>query len=168
MGALSSTQLVFQKVIKMNALTIALAIIVGMHVFLDIFLRTVWPKWLAPKPNIKYEADHYFISESQAGHDILIFNTGRGKARDIDFYVEFKAPFKVVGVVSNPPGDNESGGVNTSNWHSHWKTLAPKNFISIRIMSEAKKSNPLSVFPLETKVSDKDRIISRMYAPSRV
>ena len=150
-----------------NIAIIALIVVI-VHVLFDIFWKAIWPKWLAPKPDIKYDADHYFISESQAAHDMLIFNTGRGKARDIDFYVEFKAPFKVIGVISNPPGDSQTVGVATSNWHSHWKTLSPKNFISIRILSEADKGNPLTVFPLETKVSDKDKIISRMYAPPQV
>lgn len=144
---------------------ITVLIVILLNILYDVFLHTIWPRWLAPKPDIKYDADHYFISDTQAGHDFVIYNNGRGTARQLDFYVEFRAPFKIITSTGLPQPKRETEGPEKSSWNAYWDTLAPKNFISVRIISEANKKDPTSVFPLETKFSDKDRIHNRIYAP---
>lgn len=132
--------------------------------FLANFVRDyIKPKFF--RADIRYSADNYFISNKLAAHDATIVNRGKGVAHNITYYIELKPPYMFTNSKSTPKGDMEDGGEAKRTYEVTWKKIAPQNFISIRTISEAKKEDPNSAFPLETKLSDKKRIIERMYTP---
>lgn len=145
-----------------------ITVVIAGIAFIGLLQRIFWnyiKPLLMPRPDIKYMADHYFVSNTEAAHDIVVFNAGKGTAHDIDYYMMLKSPFKILNSTSTPLGDKETNGKGSASYHSLWKTLPPQNFITTRILSEADKNNPNTVFPLETKLSDKKGILSRMYTP---
>ena len=121
------------------------------------------PKFL--RANIEYTADHYFISNKMAAHDAMIVNRGRGTAHNITYYLELKPPYKIIEYKSNPKGDKETQSTGKRVYEICWEKLPPQNFISVRVIGEADKKDPDSVFPIEIKLSDKKRILNRMYTP---
>lgn len=150
----------------MNGIVI-LSIVIASISFLG-FLANIIRDYIRPRfyrANIEYAADHYFITNNLASHDAVLVNRGKGVAHNIKYYIELKPSYKIIESKSNPKGDSETGGKGKRVVEFCWNSLAPDNFISVRVISSANKKKPDSVFPMETKLSDNKRILSRMYTP---
>ena len=147
-----------------DILSLVMSAIAMVGLILAVYLGLVRPA-IMPKPKIEVSSSNYFISDKEAGHDITIRNIGNGTAHDISYYIEFKSPYKIISSSIDPLPDKNKSGIGTGNYHLTWEELPPENIISIRIVSEADRKKIESVFPLETKLSDSEKIIDRIYSP---
>jgi hypothetical protein len=108
--------------------------------------------WRAAKPELTYSADHYFITEDTASHDLLIWNKGNAPAKNIGLDITLQKPFKIKEFFTNPQAEVVSGGKGESSLRLSWKELPPKNYINVKIMSEAAKEKPQTAYPAEFKL----------------
>jgi len=107
---------------------------------------------------LKYDADHYFVTDKLASHDFIIRNVGDAPSENVGLFMALIPSYKIVKVFCDPVPDESSGGEGSSKVQLSWKKLPPKNFINVRILSEADKEKIETAFPMEFKLWDKKGI----------
>jgi hypothetical protein len=117
---------------------------------LEYYLHVYAPRRV--RPRIVYSADHYFITESIASHDYLIYNEGNSPAKDVKLYLAFLPRFKIIDVFASPPPSEVKEGKGHSRVELRWDQILPKNLVFVSIRSEADKREPLTAFPIECKL----------------
>jgi hypothetical protein len=117
--------------------------------------------WRAPKPELTYSADHYFITEDTASHDFLIWNRGNAPAKDVGLNVTLQRPFKIKEIFTDPRAEAVSGGRGEPSIRLSWRELPPKNFINVKIVSEAEKRRPQTAYPAEFKLWHEGGLVNR-------
>jgi len=139
----------------------------GVGSFILGYYRYIYKPRRTPRPRIVYDADHYFITENLASHDFLIRNEGNAPAKDVKLYIALLPRFKIINITSSPPPDHIIDGEKHSSVELHWEQILPGKIVFTRIISEADKKEPQTVFPVEFRIWYERGIVSAYEAHPR-